>query len=45
MEHWREVAEVVTVRKVLLKISQNSQENICARLSFLIKLQAVSKIV
>ena len=45
MENWREVAEVVTVRNLLLKNSQNSQENVCARLSFLIKLQAVSKMV
>ena len=28
-----------SVKKVLLEISQNSQENICARVSFLIKLQ------
>ena len=28
--------------KVFLKISQNSQENTCARVSFLIKLQASS---
>ena len=27
-------------KKVLLEISQNSQENTCARVSFLIKLQA-----
>ena len=27
-------------KKVFLEISQNSQENICARVSFLIKLQA-----
>ena len=27
------------VKKVFLKISQNSQENTCARVSFLIKLQ------
>ena len=27
-------------RKVFLEISQNSQENTCARVSFLIKLQA-----
>ena len=27
-------------KKVLLEISQNSQENTCARASFLIKLQA-----
>ena len=30
------------LKKVLLKISQNSQENTCARVSFLIKLQASS---
>ena len=29
-----------SVKKVLLKISQSSQENTCARVSFLIKLQA-----
>ena len=29
-----------SVKKVFLKISQNSQENTCARVSFLIKLQA-----
>ena len=29
-----------SVKKVLLEISQNSQENTCARDSFLIKLQA-----
>ena len=27
-----------SVKKVLLKISENSQENICARVSFLISL-------
>ena len=32
----------VYVKKVLLEVSQNSQENICARLSFLIKLQSKS---
>ena len=31
-----------SVKKVFLKISQNSQENTCARVSFLIKLQAFS---
>ena len=31
----------VLLKKVLLKISQNSQENRCARVSFLIKLQAL----
>ena len=30
-----------SAKKVLLKISQNSQENTCARVSFLIKLQAL----
>ena len=30
----------VFYKKVSLKISQNSQENTCARASFLIKLQA-----
>ena len=28
------------MKKVILEISQNSQENTCARVSFLIKLQA-----
>ena len=31
---------VVLCKKVFLEISQNSQENTCARTSFLIKLQA-----
>ena len=30
-----------SVEKVLLEISQNSQENTCARVSFLMKLQAL----
>ena len=30
-----------SVNKVFLEISQNSQENTCARVSFLIKLQAL----
>ena len=34
------VAQVCSVKKVFLEISQNSQENTCARVSFLIKLQA-----
>ena len=34
------VARRCSVKKVFLEISQNSQENICARVSFLIKLQA-----
>ena len=31
-------AQKCTVKKVFLKISQNSHENSCARVSFLIKL-------
>ena len=34
------VAQRCSVKKVFLEISQNSQENACARASFLIKLQA-----
>ena len=34
------VVRMCSVEKVLLEISQNSQENTCARVSFLIKLQA-----
>ena len=34
------VARRCSVRKVFLKISQNSLENTCARVSFLVKLQA-----
>ena len=33
----------VLLEKVFREISQNSQENTCARVSFLIKLQAASK--
>ena len=33
-------APEVFYKKVFLKVSQNSQENTCARISFLIKLQA-----
>ena len=33
------VARMCSIKNVLLKISQNSQENTCARVSFLIKLQ------
>ena len=37
---WTEgVAQRCSVKKVFLEISQNSQENTCARVSFLIKLQ------
>ena len=34
------VARSFSAKKVLLEISQNSQENTCARISFLMKLQA-----
>ena len=34
------VKKGLSVKMVFLKISQNSQENTCARVSFLIKLQA-----
>ena len=34
------VVQRCSVKKVLLEISQNSQENTCARVSFLKKLQA-----
>ena len=36
------VVQRCSVKKLLLEISQNSQENTCARVSFLIKLQAAS---
>ena len=32
------------MKKVFLEISQNSQENACARVSFLIKLQATASV-
>ena len=34
------VAQTCSVKKVFLEMSQNSQKNTCARVSFLIKLQA-----
>ena len=34
------VVQRCSVKKLLVEISQNSQENTCARVSFLIKLQA-----
>ena len=37
------VAQRCSVKKVFLEISQNSLENTCARVSFLIKLQACIK--
>ena len=36
------VTQRCSVKKVFLEISQNSQENTCARVSFLIKLQTSS---
>ena len=35
------VVEKYSVKKVFLEISQNSQENTCARVSFLTKLKAL----
>ena len=39
-EYVEAVVQSCSVKKVFLEISQNSQENTCARVSFLIKLQA-----
>ena len=42
---WPKVAEAATrgvLKKVFLEISQNSQENTCARVPFLIKTQSTS---
>ena len=33
------VVQTCSVKKVFLEISQNAQENTCARVSFLVKLQ------
>ena len=38
------VAQRCSVKKVFLEILQNSQENTCARVSFLIKLQALAQL-
>ena len=40
LEESEVVARKSSLKKVFLKISQNSQENICAGFSFAIKLQA-----
>ena len=40
LERQKEVAQMCSVKKVFLEILQNSQENTCARVSFLIQLQA-----
>ena len=37
------VAQRYSVKKVFLEISENSQENTCARVSFLIKSQASAR--
>ena len=37
------VAQGSSVKKVFLEILQNSQENTCARASFLVKLQFIKK--
>ena len=39
------VSRRCSVKKVFLKISQNSQENTCARVSFLIKLHAIGGVL
>ena len=39
------VSRRCSVKKVFLKISQNSQKNTCARVSFLIKLQAIAGVL
>ena len=40
---WEAVVQRCPVKKVFLEISQNSQENTCARVSFLRKLQAIKE--
>ena len=35
------VTQMCSAKKVFLKLSQNSQENTCVRVSFLVKLQAL----
>ena len=40
LKETEEVVRRCSVRKMFLKILKNSQENTCARVSFLIKLQA-----
>ena len=41
VQRLKAVAQRCSVKKVFLEISQNSQENTCARVSFLIKLQPI----
>ena len=38
------VAQTCSVKKVFFEISQNPQENTCASVSFLIKLQALAQV-
>ena len=40
MENFRSSHRRCSIKKVLLEITQNSQENTCAKVSFLIKFQA-----
>ena len=39
------VAQTCSVKKVFLEISQNPQENTCAKVSFLIKLQSLGQVL
>ena len=39
IQHSEAVVQMCSVKKVFLEISQNLQENVCTRVSFLIKLQ------
>ena len=41
MQDSEAIPKMCSVKNVFLEISQNSQENACARVSFLIKLQAI----
>ena len=40
MQETEVVARIGSAKKVFLEISQNSEDNICARVSFLTKLEA-----
>ena len=44
MRHTEAVAQRCSVKMVFLEISQNLQENTCARVSFLIKLQTLAQV-
>ena len=41
-QYQKAVSRRCSIKKVFLKVSQNSQENTCVRVSFLIKLQALA---